>query len=60
MQPLTVWEMMLDWWNDPGFNPVIEIVGDLHTDFLDEIDLVGYERVASMQEVSPEYIEWRF
>ena len=31
-QPLTVWEMMSDWWNDPGFNPVTEIVSDLHTD----------------------------
>lgn len=31
-RPLTVWEMVSDWWNDPGFNPVTEIVSDLHTD----------------------------
>ncbi len=58
-QPLTVLDMILDRWNDPGFNPVTEIVGDLHTDFLDKIDL-GFEKVASMHEVSPEYIERRF
>jgi hypothetical protein len=31
-QPLTVWETVSDWWNDSGFNPVTEIVSDLHTD----------------------------
>jgi hypothetical protein len=58
-QPLTVWEMMSDWWNDPGFNPVTEIVSDLHTDYIEEID-VGCEKVASMHKASPEYIEQRF
>lgn len=51
--------MVSDWWNDPGFNPVSEIVSDLHTDYLDEIDL-GFEKVSSMHEASPEYIERRF
>jgi hypothetical protein len=31
-RPLTVWETVSDWWNDSGFNPVTEIVSDLHTD----------------------------
>ncbi len=53
---LTVWEMVSDWWLDPGFNPVSERVSDLHTDYLDEIDL-GYEKVTTMHKATPEYIE---
>jgi hypothetical protein len=54
--PVTVWEMMSEWWNDPDFNPVMEIVNNLHLDYLAETDL-GYQHVASMHKATPEYIE---
>ena len=57
--PVTVWEMLAEWWNGPDFNPVTEIVINLHSDFLQEIDL-WHEIVASMHNTTPEYIKHRF
>ncbi len=57
--PDTVREMISDWQNDPVFNPATEIVNDLHSEFLVEINL-SYEHVASMHEATPEYIEQQF
>jgi hypothetical protein len=51
--------MVSDWWNDPDFNPTTEVVHDLHSDYLVEID-IGYEQVVSMHEATPEYVERRF
>ena len=30
-RPVTVWEILLDWWNDPDFNPTTEVVNNLHS-----------------------------
>ena len=51
--------MISDWWNDEDFNPALEIVNDLHSELLVEINL-SYEHVASMHEARPEYIERQF
>ena len=50
-RPVTVWEILLDWWNDPDFNPTTEVVNDLHSEYLVEIDL-AHEHVASMHEAT--------
>ena len=45
--------------NDPDFNPTTEIVPDLHSDYLEEIDL-SHSCVAAYHEATPEYVEKRF
>jgi hypothetical protein len=53
---VTVWEILLDCCNDPDFNPTTEVVNDLHSEYLVEINLV-HEQVASMHKATSEYIE---
>ena len=56
---VTCWEIISDSWNDPGFNPTTEIVPDLHSDYLEEINL-SHICVAAYHEATPEYVEKRF
>ena len=56
---VTCWEIIADSWNDPGFNPTTEIITDLHSDFMEEIDL-SHSCVAAYHEATPEYVEKRF
>jgi hypothetical protein len=58
-QAVTCWEIIADSWNDPGFNPTTEMITDLHSDFMEEIDL-SHSCVAAYHEATPEYVEKRF
>ncbi|KAL3826997.1 hypothetical protein ACHAXA_000061, partial [Cyclostephanos tholiformis] len=58
-QAVTCWEIISDSWNDPGFNPTTEIVPDLHSDYLKEINL-SHSCVSACHKATPEYVEKRF
>ena len=57
-QAVTCWEIISDTWNDPGFNTTT-IVPDLHSDYLEEIDL-SHSCVAAYHEATPEYVKKQF
>ena len=52
----TVWEMIANSWNNPTFNPVTEIVFDLHLKFIDKIEL-DHENIAHFHLTTPEFAE---